>query len=148
MKILTKLLIFIILQGLVQCDKHIEISEGAIIRGAATRKELAIVFTGDEFSDGGFCINEILDKKNVKASFFFTGNFYRNPNNEPLITGLISSGHYLGAHSDRHLLYCDWDNRDSLLVDFETFWLQTVFKFEVINNFTLVSAARILFFGI
>lgn len=25
-------------------------------------------------------------------------------------------GHYLGSHSDKHLLYCDWTNRDSLLV--------------------------------
>lgn len=25
-------------------------------------------------------------------------------------------GHYLGAHSDKHLLYCDWSKRDSLLV--------------------------------
>lgn len=26
------------------------------------------------------------------------------------------AGHYLGAHSDKHLLYCSWEKRDSLLV--------------------------------
>ncbi|SMO49324.1 hypothetical protein SAMN06265350_102425 [Solitalea koreensis] len=30
-------------------------------------------------------------------------------------------GHYLGAHSDQHLLYCDWTKRDSLLVTHEQF---------------------------
>jgi peptidoglycan/xylan/chitin deacetylase (PgdA/CDA1 family) len=29
---------------------------------------------------------------------------------------LKRAGHYLGAHSDKHLLYCDWSRRDSLLV--------------------------------
>lgn len=31
------------------------------------------------------------------------------------------AGHYLGAHSDQHLLYCDWSKRDSLLVTEEQF---------------------------
>ena len=30
--------------------------------------------------------------------------------------GLKQDGHYLGPHSDQHLLYCDWTKRDSLLV--------------------------------
>ena len=55
--------------------------------------------------------------KNVKASFFLTGNFYRNENFKPLIEGLNKEEHYLGPHSDKHLLYCDWNKRDSLLVD-------------------------------
>ena len=29
---------------------------------------------------------------------------------------MVDGGHYLGAHSDQHLLYCDWVKRDSLLV--------------------------------
>jgi peptidoglycan/xylan/chitin deacetylase (PgdA/CDA1 family) len=30
-------------------------------------------------------------------------------------------GHYLGAHGDKHLLYCDWMKRDSLLVTHQQF---------------------------
>lgn len=30
-------------------------------------------------------------------------------------------GHYLGAHSNEHLLYCSWTNRDSLLVTRDAF---------------------------
>lgn len=33
-----------------------------------------------------------------------------------MIRKLKKAGHYLGAHSDQHLLYCDWTKRDSLLV--------------------------------
>ncbi len=39
----------------------------------------------------------------------------------PAIKRLKKDGHYLGAHSNEHLLYCDWKNRDSLLVTKETF---------------------------
>lgn len=68
-------------------------------------------------------ITSVLDRQQVRGSFFLTGNFYRNPEFKTTILQLRSAGHYLGAHSDQHLLYCDWENRDSLLVSrnqFET----------------------------
>jgi peptidoglycan/xylan/chitin deacetylase (PgdA/CDA1 family) len=34
---------------------------------------------------------------------------------------LKKEGNYLGSHSDKHLLYCDWENRDSLLVTHNQF---------------------------
>jgi endoglucanase len=94
---------------------------GAIIRGDLTKKELSLVFTGDEFADGGMTILETLKKNQIKGAFFLTGNFYRNPEFETLIHQLKQEGHYLGAHSDQHLLYADWENRDSLLVSKEDF---------------------------
>jgi endoglucanase len=74
------------------------------------------VFTGDEFADGGQTIADILKKNNIKASFFLTGNFYRNKEFSPIINRLKNEDHYLGPHSDKHLLYADWNNRDSLLL--------------------------------
>ncbi|MCU7695210.1 polysaccharide deacetylase family protein [Haoranjiania flava] len=62
-----------------------------------------------------------LQKAEIKASFFLTGNFYANPAFAPAIKKLKLQGHYLGAHSDKHLLYNDWQNRDSLLVTKEEF---------------------------
>ena len=56
-----------------------------------------------------------------KASFFFTGNFLRNPDYNTLVRKVINDGHYVGPHSDQHLLYCDWNKRDSLLVDRHSF---------------------------
>jgi len=84
---------------------------------------MALVFTGDEFSDGGNHIADVLAKRQTKASFFLTGNFYENPKYHRIIKKLQKGGHYLGPHSDKHLLYCDWTKRDSLLVSraaFET----------------------------
>lgn len=94
---------------------------GALVRGDTTQKKLTLVFTGDEFADGGAHILDVLKKQQVKGAFFFTGNFYRNPAYDQLIKDLAIDGHYLGAHSDQHLLYCTWENRDSLLVSRKEF---------------------------
>ena len=95
--------------------------KGAIIRGDTTQKKLAIVFTGDEFADGGEFILKTLKQTKTKASFFLTGRFYRNPAFEKIIQQLKINGNYLGAHSNEHLLYCDWTKRDSLLITKEQF---------------------------
>ena len=96
-------------------------SMGGIVRGDSTKKNIALVFTGDEFGEGGNYIIQTLQQQKIKASFFFTGNFYRNTSFKKVIQKLKSAGNYLGAHSDQHLLYCDWNNRDSLLVTKEQF---------------------------
>ena len=61
---------------------------GAIVRGDTTKKELAIVFTGHEFAEGGNRILQTLKQQNIKASFFFTGDFYRNKKFQSLIKHL------------------------------------------------------------
>ncbi len=98
-----------------------EITHGAITRADIDEKMLALVFTGDEFADGAEKIISALGEHTAKASFFFTGRFYRNSAFESVISKLVGQGHYLGAHSDEHLLYCDWNNRDSLLISKQTF---------------------------
>jgi endoglucanase len=94
---------------------------GAIIRGDSTKKQLALVFTGDEFGDGGNFIAKTLGQQKVKASFFLTGRFYRNASFKKIVHELKQNGNYMGPHSNEHLLYCDWNNRDSLLVTREDF---------------------------
>jgi peptidoglycan/xylan/chitin deacetylase (PgdA/CDA1 family) len=94
----------------------ISYNHGAITRGDSTKRKMAIVFTGDEFADGGDFIFKILKQEKIKTSFFFTGRFYRNDSFATIIRQLKKNGHYLGPHSDNHLLYCDWSKRDSLLV--------------------------------
>lgn len=79
------------------------------------------MFTGDEFADGAEVITEVLKNRNIRASFFLTGNFYRNKKFAKAIKRLKTDGHYLGAHSDKHLLYADWTKRDSLLVSEQEF---------------------------
>lgn len=89
---------------------------GAIIRSDRKTKKIALVFTGDEFGDGAHYIAKRLKQAKVHGSFFLTGNFYRNRSFKPIINELKANGNYLGSHSDKHLLYCDWSKQDSLLV--------------------------------
>ncbi len=96
-------------------------NHGAIVRGDATRKVIHLLFSGHEFAEGGETIATVLRRHRVKASFFFTGDFYRNPSFAVLIRILRADGHYLGPHSDRHLLYASWEKRDSSLVTGEEF---------------------------
>ena len=97
------------------------ISHGGIIRGDMSEKKIALVFTGDEFGDGANYISKALKKENIHGSFFLTGNFYRNKKFAKALKELKRNGNYLGSHSDKHLLYCDWTKRDSLLVTHEEF---------------------------
>jgi endoglucanase len=89
--------------------------------GGRGEAAFSLVFTGDEYGDGLDTIQQALKKANAKASFFFTGRFYRNPAFAKAIRQLKKDGHYLGAHSDGHLLYCDWNERDSLFVTKDSF---------------------------
>lgn len=98
-----------------------QLAYGGIIRGDTSQRSLALVFTGGDYGEGGNLIRQVLKNQQVKASFFFTGDFYRNNAFEEVIRGLKEDGHYLGAHSDKHLLYCAWEKRDSLLVSKELF---------------------------
>lgn len=109
--------------------KHTESHLGAITRGNTTKKQIALVLTGHEYAEGGAHILKTLDSLQRKASFFFTGDFYRNPDFSDLIASLRKQGHYLGAHSDKHLLYCDWEQRDSLLVS------RKEFSEDLLNNY-------------
>jgi len=107
---------------------------GAIIRGDSSKKNIALVFTGDEFGDGGNSIASALKQQNVKASFFFTGRFYNNPAFKKIIQRLNEDGHYLGPHSNEHLLYCDWAKRDSLLVTKEDFTNDLLVNLDVMHS--------------
>jgi len=104
-------------------------SHGALIRLDSTKKEIALVFTAHEFADGYETITKTLDKFNAKGNFFFTGDFYRNPAFAGIIADLKAKGHYLGAHSDRHILYNSWEKRDSTLVT------RQQFENDVIDNY-------------
>ncbi|MDR1348888.1 MAG: polysaccharide deacetylase family protein [Prevotellaceae bacterium] len=99
-----------------EITKEFEYIQGGIVRGDKNEKKIALVFTSDGYFDGYETISATLKKHNVKSSFFFTGNAYRMSQFKPVINELKHDGHYLGAHSDRHLLYCAWEKRDSLLV--------------------------------
>lgn len=97
------------------------IDNSGIIGLNTPEKEIALIFSGHEFDDGADTIIKTLKQYNVKASFFFTGDFYRDRAKHDFIQRIKNDGHYLGAHSDKHILYCDWEKRDSLLITKDEF---------------------------
>lgn len=115
---------------------------GAIIRGDCSKKQICLVFTGHEFADGLGVVIKVLDKHKVKAAFFLTGDFYRNPAFAKMVVRLKKDGHYLGAHSDKHLLYCDWGKRDSLLVS------RSQFAEDMMSNYAAMKQAGAVSEGI
>lgn len=98
-----------------------QMSDGGIIRGPLQEKKIGLVFTGDTFAEGGETILDELANHHAKASFFLTGNFLTDRQFAPLIRRMIAQGNYVGPHSDRHLLFCDWGNREKTLVTHDEF---------------------------
>lgn len=94
---------------------------GAVVQGNSQEKRIALLFSAHDRAEGGMFIADSLKALDVRASFFFTGDFYREAKFKTLIRRLKNEGHYLGAHSDKHLLYNEWNNERTLKVDEETF---------------------------
>lgn len=95
--------------------------EGAIVRGPVETKRIALVFTGHEFAEGASIILDALARRGAPASFFLTGAFLDNPSLAPIVRRIVAEGHYLGPHSDQHLLLCDWSPSKARLVSREVF---------------------------
>jgi peptidoglycan/xylan/chitin deacetylase (PgdA/CDA1 family) len=91
-------------------------SEGAIIRTDKSEKKIHLIFSADEYGEGFEHILNVLSEHSIKASFFLTGNFLRNNKFRDVISRLKKEDHYIGPHSDRHLLYASWNDRDSLMI--------------------------------
>ncbi len=104
-------------------------SYGATVRGSKEKKEIALLFSAHDRAEGAELIADTLQHLNVPASFFFTGDFYRNKAFGKLIRRLLEDGHYLGAHSDKHLLYNQWDEDRTLSVGKDSF------KTDLRNNY-------------
>lgn len=114
---------------------HSLFSHGGIERLDTTKKLIYLCFTGHDYNDGGRWIRKTLKEHEVRAQFFFTGDFYRNNSNQRLIKKLIRDGHYLGAHSDKHLLYVSWENRDSILISRSDFNKDILDNYRIMNRF-------------
>lgn len=99
---------------------------GALIRSDTLQKNSYLCFTGHDYDEGFKHVVTVLKKQKVKASFFLTGDFIRN--HRKLVKRIAKQGHYIGAHSDKHLLYCDWVKRDSLLHNPE------IIKKDIVDN--------------
>ena len=95
--------------------------EGAPVRGDASKKQIALIFTGGDFGEGTGHVLDALEANKIKGSFFFTGGYLRKAEHQDFLKRIVSEGHYLGPHSDAHELYCPWEDRKKTLVTEEFF---------------------------
>ena len=97
---------------------------GTIVRVNPDKKTVYLCFTADVNFNGAETILKTLKKQKVKGNFFLTGNCLRYTPNEAVIRRIVEEGHYVGGHSDKHVLYCDWGadrptlmSADSIIAD-------------------------------
>lgn len=96
--------------------KVVKDDRGAIVRVNPDEKNIYLVFSADEVFNGGEYILNVLKKNKIKGGFFLTGNCLRNEEHKALIDRIIKEGHYVGGHSDGHVLYAAWGaGRPSLM---------------------------------
>ena len=96
------------------------------MRSDTSKQNIYLCFTGHEYEDGFEHVLSVLKHHDITGSFFLTGDFIRNHGG--IVRAIYKEGHYVGAHSDKHLLYCDWTVRDSLL------YSKQEIKEDIINN--------------
>lgn len=107
------------LENMGRKQKRLSVEEdryGCVVRVKPEQKDIYFVFTADSMFQGADKILKTLKKNKIKGSFFFTGNALRMEEHKQAIERIIKEGHYVGGHSDKHLLYAEWDNRDSLII--------------------------------
>jgi peptidoglycan/xylan/chitin deacetylase (PgdA/CDA1 family) len=95
--------------------------EDAPVRGDVSKKQIALIFTGGDHGEGAPHILDALSDRNIKAGFFLTGGFLGNPDLQPHVRRMIAEGHYVGPHSDAHLLYAPWEDRSKSIVTEQEF---------------------------
>ncbi len=79
------------------------------------------MFTGHDLSEGTAEVLASLKHNGVKGSFFLTGDYLRTPGFKPYVRQMLSDGHWISGHSDKHILMSDWGSRDVLLVKRDSF---------------------------
>ncbi len=95
--------------------------QDGIIRGDRTQRRLALVFTGGQHGEGTATILDALQRHGARASFFVTGQYLADRGRRDLVRRMVREGHYVGPHSDGHLLYCAWEKRAQSLVTRDQF---------------------------
>ena len=116
-------------------------ADGGVVRGPTDRRQLALVFTGHQFAESAGVILDALASRGVRASFFLTGDFLRDPDKAAIVRRIVADAHYVGPHSDAHLLYAPWTGLKVTLVSRETFTKDLEANIDALRPFGVRRAA-------
>lgn len=122
---------------LMSCVKSTDIADrfGVIVKRNGVGKTVYLIFSADFLFEGADTILKVLDKHNIKGSFFLTGNSLRMEEHHDKIRRIITDGHYVGGHSDRHILYADWDKQRTNLVSDDSLKRDISANYEELQRF-------------
>lgn len=85
---------------------------GGISRFTPEKKQIALIFSGHQYTDGYRKIKAALDKQKIKAAFFFSGDFLRKTKNRQIVKDLLDRGHYIGPATNHFEPLAQWENPD------------------------------------
>lgn len=86
------------------------------VRLDTLQPNIYLVFTADSMFEGAPFALDALAEHDIRASFFFTGNFLRDTTHEQILRRIIDEKHYIGPHSDGHILLAEWNRERTPLV--------------------------------
>lgn len=115
-------------------DKNVY-DEGTVVRTNPEKKQITLVFSGNEFADGVPEILKTLNKLKIDASFFLSGNFVNNKKNKKLVQKIVDQNYYVGVHSNAYLTYCAETDRDSVIIQQNQFTNDLRANFEAFKKF-------------
>lgn len=115
-------------------------SENAAVKVNPAEKKVYFIFSADSMFQGGEKILRVLNKNKIKGSFFFTGNFLRLADKKSIIERIIKEGHYVGGHSDKHLLYASWEKRSQTLLSKDSIAADLVLNYAELAKFGIKPA--------
>jgi peptidoglycan/xylan/chitin deacetylase (PgdA/CDA1 family) len=121
------------------------LDHGGIIRGDKTKKRIALIFTGGDFGEGTGHVLDTLKKMGIKCGLFVTGDYVRKAEHQPLLKRAVAEGHYVGPHSDKHPLYCPWEDRKKTLVTEEEFKADLRKNIEDLKGFGAMASGPVYF---
>ena len=102
---------------------HNRYDRGGINQFNPDKKQIALIFSGHEYTDGYRKIKQALDKQKIKAAFFFSGDFLRKTKNKQIVKKLKEDGHYIGPATNHFEPLAKWDNPDFVRTRKEAFLL-------------------------
>lgn len=91
---------------------HNTYDRGGISRFNPEKKQIALIFSGHQYTDGYRKIKAALDKQKIKAAFFFSGDFLRKTKNRQIVKDLLDKGHYVGPATNHFEPLAQWENPD------------------------------------
>lgn len=84
----------------------------------------------------------------MRKHLFSYGELSENEEHKETIKNIIKKGHYVGGHSDKHLLYASWGNREQSLVTSDSLINDLRQNIKELEKYGIKKSVKLLFASI